>query len=71
VAVQVGFKLAAAVHGHPGAAEVPIIGLSTMVSAEAIERGRRAGVDDYVARFDRHGLLVALKQQTAEFGFAA
>jgi two-component system chemotaxis sensor kinase CheA len=66
-----GFKLAAAVHGHPGAAEVPIIGLSTMVSAEAIERGRRAGVDDYVARFDRHGLLVALKQQTAEFGFAA
>ncbi|MGE0036062.1 MAG: chemotaxis protein CheW [Xanthobacteraceae bacterium] len=66
-----GFKLAAAAHGYPGAAEVPIIGLSTMVSTDTIERGRRAGLNDYVAKFDRQGLIVALKQQTAEFEFAA
>ena len=43
---------------------MPIIGLSTMVSAEAIERGRRVGLNDYVAKFDRQGLIAALKEQT-------
>ena len=47
---------------------VPIIGLSTMVSAEAIERGRRVGLNDYVAKFDRQGLIAALKEQTADIG---
>jgi two-component system chemotaxis sensor kinase CheA len=66
-----GFELASAVHAHPGAADVPIIGLSTMVSAEAIERGKRVGLNDYVAKFDRQGLIAALKEQTTDFGCAA
>ena len=66
-----GFELASAVHAHPAAADVPIIGLSTMVSAEAIERGRRVGLNDYVAKFDRQGLIAALKEQTTDFGRAA
>jgi two-component system chemotaxis sensor kinase CheA len=66
-----GFELAGAVHAYPDAAEVPIIGLSTMVSAEAIERGRRVGLTDFVAKFDRQGLIAALKAQTTEFGCAA
>jgi len=66
-----GFEFASAVRAHPGAAGVPIIGLSTMVSAEAIERGRRAGLSGFVAKFDRQGLIAALKAQTAEFGYAA
>ncbi len=37
-----------------------------MVSPAAIERGRQAGFHDYVAKFDRPGLIAALKEQTAE-----
>ncbi len=66
-----GFELATAVHAHPGAAGVPIIGLSTLVSAEAIERGKRVGLHDYVAKFDRQGLIAALKEQTADMVVAA
>ena len=32
--------------------------------ADAIERGRQAGFHDYVAKFDRQGLIAALKEQT-------
>ena len=45
---------------------MPIIALSSMVSPAAIERGRLAGFHDYVAKFDRPGLIAALKEQTAE-----
>ena len=59
-----GFELASALRGNPRTAEVPIIGLSALVSAEAIERGKRVGLHDYVAKFDRPGLIAALKEQT-------
>ena len=45
---------------------MPIIALSSMVSPAAIERGRQAGFHDYVAKFDRPGLIAALKEQTAD-----
>jgi two-component system chemotaxis sensor kinase CheA len=66
-----GFEFASAVHGHPGTTELPIIGLSSLVSAEAIERGKRVGLHDYVAKFDRQGLIAALQEQTADLGRAA
>jgi two-component system chemotaxis sensor kinase CheA len=66
-----GFDLVSAVRALPGNAEVPIIGLSTVVSAEAIERGKRVGLHNYVAKFDRQGLIAALKEQTADLGRAA
>jgi two-component system chemotaxis sensor kinase CheA len=66
-----GFELASAVRGDPRTAALPIIGLSSLVSHEAIERGRKVGLHDYVAKFDRQGLIAALKEQTAEFGRAA
>src|SRR5438477_602043 len=50
---------------------MPIIALSSMVSPAAIERGRQAGFHDYVAKFDRPGLIAALKEQTAELNRAA
>ena len=43
--------------------DADIIALSSVVSAEAIDRGRRAGFYDYVAKFDRQGLIAALKEQ--------
>src|SRR5262249_4992168 len=61
-----GFEFASALRGNPRTAELPIIGLSSLVSAEAIERGKRVGLHDYVAKFDRQGLIAALKEQTAD-----
>jgi two-component system chemotaxis sensor kinase CheA len=51
-------------------ADLPVIALSSVVSAEAVERGRRAGFHDYVAKFDRQGLIAAIKEQ-ADVGRAA
>jgi two-component system chemotaxis sensor kinase CheA len=59
-----GFEFAEAVRGDTRNAELPIIALSSVVSADAVERGRRVGFHDYVAKFDRQGLIAALKEQT-------
>jgi two-component system chemotaxis sensor kinase CheA len=59
-----GFEFVEAVRADPRTAELPVIALSSVVSAEAIERGRRAGLHDYVAKFDRQGLIASLKEQT-------
>ena len=48
-----------------------VIALSSLISPAAIERGRQAGFHDYVAKFDRPGLIAALKEQTAEVKQAA
>ena len=70
-----GFEFAAAVRADARTADLPIIAMSSVVSAEAIERGRKVGFHDYVAKFDRPGLIAALKEQTdagqASSGFAA
>ena len=36
-----------------------------------VQRGRRVGLHDYVAKFDRQGLIAALKEQTADLDCAA
>src|SRR5512144_551963 len=59
-----GFQFAESVRGDPRIGNLPIIALSSVVSPEAIERGRRVGFHDYVAKFDRQGLIAALKEQT-------
>jgi two-component system, chemotaxis family, sensor kinase CheA len=66
-----GFDFAEALRGDPRTASVPIIALSSMTSPEAIERGREVGFHDYVAKFDRSGLIAALKQQSADMNQAA
>ena len=66
-----GFALAEAVRAMPAAAAVPIIALATMVSAETVERGRVAGFHDFVAKFDRAGLVAAIKEQGADLNRAA
>lgn len=59
-----GFEFAERLRGDPRTADLPIIALSSVVSAEAVERGRQVGFYDYVAKFDRQGLIAALKEQT-------
>ncbi len=61
-----GFALAEAMRAHAGRPALPIIALSAMVSAEAIERGRAVGFHDFVAKFDRTGLIAAIKEQSAD-----
>jgi two-component system chemotaxis sensor kinase CheA len=41
------------------------------MSPEGFERGKRAGMRDYVAKFDRRGLLAALKDEAANATAAA
>jgi two-component system chemotaxis sensor kinase CheA len=66
-----GFEFAEALRTDPRMTEVPIIALSSMTSPEAVERGRQVGFHDYIAKFDRPGLIAALKQQAAEMSEAA
>jgi two-component system chemotaxis sensor kinase CheA len=66
-----GFEFAEVIRADQHLSTMPIIALSSMVSPAAIERGRQAGFHDYVAKFDRPGLIAALKEQTAETRHAA
>jgi two-component system chemotaxis sensor kinase CheA len=59
-----GFEFAETLRADPRTAVLPVIALSSAVSVEAIERGRRAGFHDYVAKFDRQGLIASLKEQS-------
>jgi two-component system chemotaxis sensor kinase CheA len=66
-----GFEFAETIRADAHLSSMPIIALSSLVSPAAIERGRLAGFYDYVAKFDRPGLIAALKEQTAELNRAA
>jgi two-component system chemotaxis sensor kinase CheA len=66
-----GFEFAEVIRSDNNFGQMPIIALSAMVSPAAIERGRQAGFHDYVAKFDRPGLIAALKEQTADVKHAA
>jgi two-component system, chemotaxis family, sensor kinase CheA len=66
-----GFELAEAIRADARGAQVPIIALSSMTSPASIERGRQAGFHDFVAKFDRQGLIAALKESSVEWSEAA
>jgi two-component system chemotaxis sensor kinase CheA len=66
-----GFEFAETIKADQRLTAMPIIALSSMISPAAIERGRQAGFHDYVAKFDRPGLIAALKEQTTEMNQAA
>ena len=65
-----GYQFAEALRAAPRTAELPVIALSSQISADSVERGRQAGFHDYVAKFDRQGLIAALMEQT-DLGRAA
>lgn len=66
-----GFEFAEHLRETEGGRDVPIIALSSLSSPAAIERGRHAGFHDYVAKFDRSGLLAVLKETASDMGAAA
>ncbi|MFD1695723.1 hybrid sensor histidine kinase/response regulator [Roseibium aestuarii] len=67
-----GFEFCEALRRDPRFRNLPVLALSAMVTPASIERGRQAGFDDYVAKFDRPGLIAALKDVfSGEMGVAA
>jgi two-component system chemotaxis sensor kinase CheA len=62
--VMDGFQFAQAIAEDAALAPTPVIALTSMVSPDAVERGRIAGFHDFVAKFDREGLIAALREQT-------
>jgi two-component system chemotaxis sensor kinase CheA len=66
-----GMALAAAVRADARIAATPLIALSSAATDEAVARVRAAGFHDFVAKFDRQGLVAALKEQLADADRAA
>jgi two-component system chemotaxis sensor kinase CheA len=66
-----GFALAEALRAMPSTAHLPVIAITAMVSADAVERGREVGFHDFVAKFDRTGLIAAIKEQGTDIDRAA
>jgi two-component system chemotaxis sensor kinase CheA len=66
-----GLALAQAMKQLPSAEAIPIIGVAETILADAIERGRAAGIRDFVAKFDRAGLVASIKAHTGRLGRAA
>jgi two-component system chemotaxis sensor kinase CheA len=60
-----GFEFAETIRADQHLSTMPIIALSSMVSPAAIERGG-SPASTMRHRFDRPGLIAALKEQTAE-----
>ena len=66
-----GFAFAEAVAADNKWAATPIIALSSHTSSDLIERARQAKFADYVGKFDREGLIDALKEAVQMVGEAA
>ncbi|MCJ8324391.1 MAG: chemotaxis protein CheW [Rhizobiales bacterium] len=66
-----GFMFAETINNDEALKDLPIVALSSHISPGAIERGREVGFYDYVAKFDREGLVTALKETLEVKGEAA
>ncbi|WP_114394489.1 chemotaxis protein CheW [Oleisolibacter albus] len=65
-----GLEFAEAVRASARWANVPLVALSSHATPRDLDRGRQAGFNDYVAKFDRDALLFTLQQTLAEKGAA-
>lgn len=66
-----GFELAEAIRTDGPWRETPIVALSSHASQKDFDRGRQAGFTDYVAKFDRDGLIQALFETISQRDVAA
>ncbi len=56
-----GFEFASEIRGDGTWSGVPLVALSSRSTPDDMERGREVGFTDYVAKFDREGLLQTLQ----------
>jgi two-component system chemotaxis sensor kinase CheA len=61
-----GFEFAQRLKQDDRFRDTPLVALSAFASDRDLDRGRRAGFTDYVAKFDRDGLLQTLSQTFSE-----
>ncbi len=66
-----GYALNEALRANARTAHLPVIALSSSLSGAAVAKSERAGMHAYVAKFDRRGLLQALKTACVEMQEAA
>jgi two-component system, chemotaxis family, sensor kinase CheA len=66
-----GFALVEALRAEPRYANLPVIALSSGLDPDAIKRARRLRIAEFVAKFDRSGLIAALAETKAPVGEAA
>ncbi|GAB4132243.1 MAG: hypothetical protein Kow00104_17590 [Rhodothalassiaceae bacterium] len=66
-----GFELAQIIKTGGRWSETPLVALSSLASPKHLERGRKVGFNDYIAKFDRKALLESLSQQLKLSGDAA
>ncbi|MFN3075576.1 MAG: chemotaxis protein CheW [Alphaproteobacteria bacterium] len=65
-----GFTFAETVRAEGRWMQMPLIALSSHATDKDFARGREVGFDDYVAKFDRDGLLVTLRNVVGSRGMA-
>jgi len=66
-----GFQLAEAVRADARHEALPFIALASHTSAAQLDRGRKLGFHDFVGKFDRQGLVEALREIEHGYGAAA
>jgi two-component system, chemotaxis family, sensor kinase CheA len=60
---QSGIEFAETIRSSGAWSQTPLVALSALTAATDIERGRKAGFDDYVAKFDRDQLVLVIDEQ--------
>ncbi len=66
-----GFQLVEALRAEARSAALPVIALSSAVTPDAVERARKLAIAEFVAKFDRSGLVAALAETREPLGEAA
>lgn len=66
-----GFSFCEAVKRHSQWHAVPVLALSSRASPKDLAKGRDAGFQDYIAKYDREGLVHSLKDVLADSRSAA
>ncbi len=66
-----GFQFAEAVRSSARWQNTPLVALSSHTSAKDLDRGRKVGFSDYVAKFDRDALLTTLSETLSQHRGAA
>lgn len=66
-----GFELVEAIRAQSRFSRLPVIALSSGVTPDTIEKARKLHIAEFVAKFDRSGLVAALAETHAQLGEAA
>ncbi|MEP1444297.1 MAG: hybrid sensor histidine kinase/response regulator [Hyphomicrobiales bacterium] len=66
-----GFDLAKIIHDKPSYGCPALLAISSVCTPSLVERCRESQFDDFVAKFDRPGLIASLKELSSELELAA